>query len=288
MAWGVGYAGGLACLVLALLLLVHPDPSPFLLNREAAEHVRATTLLVASWTLVFGLPVIAALPAQRKARIRWGVAARQGLRDVGALLRDLPRNRPLARFLVARLFYTGGLDTLFAFGAIYAAGVFAMDTEEILKFGIAINVTAGAGAALFGLIDDRLGSKRTVMIALISLIALRGGLLVARGKAEFWALALGVGCFAGPAQAASRTLMARLAPPREEGVHSGLFALSGRVTAFLGPAVLAAVTAASGSQRRGMATILLFLGIGAAILAGVAEPPEEPQTTVDPATSPAR
>ncbi|MDI3308340.1 MAG: MFS transporter, partial [Acetobacteraceae bacterium] len=51
----------------------------------------------------------------------------------------------------------------------------------------------------------------------------------------------------------------------------GLFALSGRVTSFLGPAVLAAATQATGSQRAGMATVLVFLGLGAAILAGVRE-----------------
>jgi len=70
----------------------------------------------------------------------------------------------------------------------------------------------------------------------------------------------------GPAQAASRSLMARLAPPDKLGEMFGLFALSGKITAFLGPAVLAAVTAAFASQRAGMATVLVFICAGAAIL----------------------
>ena len=86
------------------------------------------------------------------------------------------------------------------------------------------------------------------------------------------ALALLLGVFIGPSQAASRTLMARLAPPGEVAAHFGLFALSGRVTGFLGPAALAAVTAATGSQRAGMATVVVFLGVGAVLLAGVREP----------------
>ncbi|MFX7306606.1 MFS transporter, partial [Acinetobacter baumannii] len=96
------------------------------------------------------------------------------------------------------------------------------------------NVTAGAGAAGFGLIEDRMGSRRTVLLALGALTLLGAGLLVAEGKAQFWALALALGLFIGPAQAASRTLMARLAPPGEVAAHFGLFALSGRVTGFLG------------------------------------------------------
>ena len=86
--------------------------------------------------------------------------------QVIALQNGLPRRPAMARFLIARLFYTDGLNTLFAFGAIYAAGVHGMTIQEILYFGIAMNVTAGLGAAGFGLIEDRLGAKPTVLIAL--------------------------------------------------------------------------------------------------------------------------
>jgi UMF1 family MFS transporter len=272
LAWGLGYAGGLACLVVALLLLVRPDPSPLGLDRGSAEHVRATALLVALWVALFAWPVLLALPDPPGPRLGWRAATRAGLGEVFGLLRLLPRNPVMARFLLARLFYTDGLNTLFAFGAIYAAGVFGMGFEEILVFGIALNVTAGLGAAGFGLVEDRMGSQRTVLVALVALILLSGGLLVVVGKPAFWVLALCLGVFTGPAQAASRTLMARLAPPAEVTAYFGLFALSGRVTSFLGPLVLTGVTALTASQRAGMATVVVFLAIGAAILATVRVP----------------
>jgi UMF1 family MFS transporter len=146
-----------------------------------------------------------------------------------------------------------------------------MGFEEILLFGIALNVTAGLGAAGFGLVEDRVGSRRVVLVAIAALTLLGAGLLVAEGKTQFWALALLLGVFIGPAQAASRTLMARLAPPGEVAAHFGLFALSGRVTGFLGPAALAAATEISGSQRVGMATVLVFLAVGGAVLLTVRE-----------------
>ena len=269
LAWGLGYAGGLVCLVIALVVLVQPKPPLLGLDAASAEPVRATALLTAAWVAAFAWPVLALLPGHHGPRPGWWAAARGGMAEIARLLRGLPRNPVMARFLVARLFYTDGLNTLFAFGAIYAAGVFGMSFEEILVFGIALNLTAGLGAAGFGLIEDRMGSKRTVMISLGALVLLCTGLLVVEGKPAFWALALALGIFIGPAQAASRTLMARLAPPEEVAAHFGLFALSGRVTGFLGPAVLAAVTAATGSQRAGMATVVAFLALGAVILAGV-------------------
>jgi UMF1 family MFS transporter len=275
LAWGLGYAGGLACLAVSLLLLVRPDPSPLGLDRANAEHVRATAVLVAVWMLGFGWPVLLALPDPAGARPGWKAAARNGLAEILSVLRGLPRRPAMARFLVARLFYTDGLNTLFAFGAIFAAGVFGMTFEEILLFGIALNVTAGLGAAGFGLLEDRLGSRQTILVALAAMIVIGFGLVIVESKTMFWGLAMALGIFMGPAQSASRSYMAAMAPPGEVSAHFGLFALSGRITGFLGPAALAVVTGITGNQRMGMATVLVFLAIGAAVMLTVRPTGEE-------------
>jgi UMF1 family MFS transporter len=271
LGWGLGYAGGLTCLALCLLLLIRPDPSPLGLDRASAEHVRATAVLAALWMMVFALPLLLALPDPRGPRPGWGESAARGLAEIAGLLRALPRAPRLGRFLLARLFYTDGLNTLFAFGAIYAAGAFGMGLDQILIFGIAMNVTAGLGAAGFALVEDRIGSRTTVLLALAAMVVLGAALLLAGSVTWFWIFALTLGLFFGPAQAASRAFMARIAPPGELAAHFGLFAVSGRITGFIGPAVLAAVTAATGSQRAGMATILVFLAVGALIFATVRE-----------------
>jgi UMF1 family MFS transporter len=276
LAWGLGYAGGLACLAVSLLLLVRPDPSPLGLDRANAEHVRATAVLVAVWMLGFGWPVLLALPDPAGARPGWKAAARNGLAEILSVLRGLPRRPAMARFLVARLFYTDGLNTLFAFGAIFAAGVFGMTFEEILLFGIALNVTAGLGAAGFGLLEDRLGSRQTILVALAAMIVIGFGLVIVESKTMFWGLAMALGIFMGPAQSASRSYMAAMAPPGEVSAHFGLFALSGRITGFMGPAALAVVTGITGSQRMGMATVLVFLAIGAAVMLTVRPEAERP------------
>lgn len=264
IGWALGYAGGLCCLVLCLVLLVRPDPAPFGLDRGQAEHVRATALLVAAWTLFFALPLLLCAPPEAR-----GGDWRHGLRALSGVLRRLPRRPDLARFLVARLLYTDGLNVLFAFGAVFAAGAFGMGFAEILLFGIALNVTGGVGALAGGFVEERLGAKRTVLASLLALMLIGAAMLLVQDKAWFWGLGVLLGLFFGPAQAGSRSLMARMAPPGEVAAHFGLFALSGRATSFLGPALLAAVTTATQSQRWGMAVVLALLGGGAALLAGV-------------------
>ena len=271
-AWGLGYAGGLAALLVALALLIRPEVPPFGLDTDAAEQVRMTGPLVGVWLLVFSAPLFLLTPDRPGRKGAPAGAVRAGLRDMAARLKALPRQRDLIRFLLAHMLYNNGLLTLFGLGGVYAAGVFEMSLDEVILFGIALNVAAGLGAFGFGFLDDRIGSRTTVLLALTGLIGSAAVAVMALDRAWFWAAGIGIGLFVGPVQASSRALMARMAPETEAAGHFGLFALSGRATAFLGPAAAAAVTALADSQRLGVATILLFLVAGLALLLGVREP----------------
>jgi MFS transporter, UMF1 family len=265
LAWAAGYAGGLVCLSLCLWLLISPDPPRFGLSRASAEPVRACALLAGAWIALFSWPLLAFGPRDAPGP-PWRIALVRGAGTLGRAVREAAGNLTLRRFLVARMLYTDGLTALFAFGGIYAAGSFGMDAGQVLKLGIALNVTAGLGAAGFALIEDRIGAKATVLTALAALLGFGAGALLARSAGVFWVCALGLGAFVGPAQAASRSLMARLAPAATRNAGFGLYALSGRVTGFIGPMAFGAATAGFASQRAGMAAILVPLAAGGLLL----------------------
>jgi len=194
------------------------------------------------------------------------VYKRQGLAEIRGTLAFLRARRDIAWFLAANMIYTDGLTTLFAFGAIYAAGSFGMALEEVIVFGIALNLSAGLGAFAFAWIDDRIGSRRTIAIGLVCLTAIGAALLVVESKTAFWILGVMIGPFFGPVQAASRSLAARIAPPEHRTQVFGLFALSGRITAFMGPAFLGTVTLAFDCHPAAMATFLSFFLVGLIVL----------------------
>ena len=274
-AWGLGYSGGLACLMLALFGLIQADPPPFGLDAEEAEPVRAAALLVAAWFVLFSWPLFVFTPDLAGAGKPLGAAFREGLATLAHTLRSVRRYRQIAWFLLARMLYTDGLNTLFAFGGIYAAGTFGMELGEVLLFAIALNVTGGLGAFGFAWIDDLIGAKKTLIVSLGALLALGAAILMVHDVVWFWVLGLALGVFIGPSQAASRSLMARMAPAAIRTEMFGLFALSGKATAFLGPWLVGAVTAAFASQRAGMSVILVFLAVGLAVLLVVREPAAE-------------
>ena len=269
--WGLGYAGGLLCLTVALVLFIDPKSALFGLDKAASEPVRATTLLVAAWFGLFSIPLFMMTPDAPSSGISMAAAIRRGLAEFVTTIKQVRQHANIFRFLIARMFYTDGLTTLFAFGGIYAAGTFGMGFSELIMFGIALNVTAGIGAALFGWIDDGLGSKKTIVIAVSALIVLSAAVLWAPTKTWFWILGMPLGIFVGPAQAASRSMMTHLAPPEMRNEMFGLYALSGKATAFMGPALLGWVTAMANSQRAGMATILVFFIIGLLLLIPIRE-----------------
>lgn len=265
-AWGLGYAGGLACLVVALFVFVDVQNPPFGLDKAAAEHVRATFLLVAVWYALFSLPLFLFSNDRKKTNLKLKKATRLGWQQLKISIANVREYKYIVQFLIARMIFIDALATVFAFGGIYAAGTFNFNERDVLIFGIGLNITAGIGAAIFAWLDDLMGSRTTMLFSLVGLIVTTTGVLVVTGLTWFWIFGLVLGIFVGPVQAASRTYMARVSPPDLENQMFGLMALSGKVTSFLGPLLVGWLTYITDSQRIGMSVIVVLFVIGFTVL----------------------
>jgi MFS transporter, UMF1 family len=274
-AWGMGYLGGLTALAFALFGLIGvADFEPFLpISGQDSANVRATGPLVALWFLAFMLPLLLYTKDIETNPIPFKQAVTSGLKQLKETILSLKHHANLAQYLVASAIYRDGLNTLFAIGGLYAAGVFQMDFAEILIFAIGLNVTAGIGAFLFAHLDDKIGSKPTIMISLLGLIIIGIAILLTTDKDVFIALSLGLGIFIGPAQAAGRTLAGRLSPPAMVTQTFGLYAFTGKSVAFLGPLAYGLATHAYGTQTAGMFTIIMFWTLGLLLMTLVKEKP---------------
>ena len=260
-SWAAGYFGAIFCLALVLVLFILPEQPPFGLDKALSEQVRITMPFAALWFLIFGLPLFFWIkePQVQTKKLSILNTIKQGI--------DTAKTIPgLVRFLLARMLYADALVVIFAFGGIYATNVFDFTQDEVIGFAIAINLTAGLGAASVGWLEDRLGGFKTVRLSLICLIVLAFVVLISPTKAFFWASALTTGFFIGPIQSASRTVVARIIPPEQRARIFGLYMISGKATSFLGPLLYGILFTMFGTDRAGMAVAVVFLLIGFLLL----------------------
>jgi UMF1 family MFS transporter len=299
--WATGYVGGLLSLILVLGFLAANTETGrtlfgfiplFGLDPVRHQGDRITGPLTGIWFIIFALPMFLLTPdypAKRPA----GAALREGLIELKQTLRELPQQKSMAAFLLANMIYTDGLVSLFAFGGIYAAGTFGWDTIRIGTFGIILAIAGTFGAWLGGRLDDSLGPKRVIsgsmLILLFAIVAILmvdkdsilfikvappvpdGALFAGASERAYLFLGCLIGAAGGPLQAASRTLLIRMAPKDRIAQYFGLFALTGKVTSFIGPLLIGVITAVTESQKAGMAVLVLFFVAGLALLGRVKE-----------------
>ena len=259
LAWGLGYVGAIIALLLVLFVL--PDTPAFGIGTDEAAHIRVTMIFAALWLCLFAAPLflfVKAPPAQPDPA-PFGAQLRASL-AVAMRIPDMPR------FLLARMLFADGLVTLFAFGGIYAATVFGFSQTKVLVFGIILNITAGFGAAIGGIADDRLGSVRVMRLCLLALAGLGIVAILAPTETLFWLAGALLGIFIGPLQSSARAYMARRAPPDQRASLFGLMMFSGKATSFVGPLLYGLLVAGTGSERAGMAVVILMLMASFAIM----------------------
>jgi len=179
------------------------------------------------------------------------------------------------------MFYRDALNGLYTFGGIYAIGVLDWSIVQVGVFGILANFTGIFGALLGGRCDDKFGPKAVVTTCVLLLIAASLAVITTTKTGTlfmsvpdgsgipdmvFYVCGGVIGAAGGALQAASRTLMVDQAEPGRMTEAFGLYALSGKATAFMAPILIAVFTDFSGSQRIGVMPIVGLFLIGLCLL----------------------
>lgn len=281
--WAFGYVGGLFALVIMLLLFAESattgktmlgiDPL-FGLDAAAREGTRFVGPLTAIWYIVFMIPFFLWVRDPRAVKAPKG-AVKAALGDLGRTIRSLPGRTSLFAYLGSSMFYRDGLNGMYVFGGIYAAGVLGWSVIDTGIFGILAIITGAIFAWLGGRADKAYGPKPVIAVCIIVLTLVAISIVfvsrssvfgVAVDEASrlpdiaFYVLGALIGAAGGALQSASRTMMVRQADPARITEAFGLYALSGKATSFLAPFLIGVVTLATGSQQIGVTPLIgLFL-----------------------------
>ena len=304
LAFSLGNIGGLVLMFFVLLPFSLPGTQPWMflpesplfgIDQSLHEHNRIVGPIAGLWMLLFTLPVLLFTPDGKASPLPMWQLAKEGVRDVIQTIKHVRHYSNIARYLLARMFFIDGMVGVLTFGGVYASGTFGWDTTTLLIFGLCTSASAMFGAYVGGRLDDRVGSIRALQIAigtsavvLLTLVSVQPDTIlyfVEVGSEPVWNspyfATLPEIFYFGTNQifamffvtglSASRTLMARIAPPEMATQFFGLFALSATVTAFLAPLLVATATDIFESQRIGFASLAILMIIGAFMLLKVKE-----------------
>jgi MFS transporter, UMF1 family len=264
--WGLGYFGGLGSLLLVKPLLAGGFTPANLARLRLAWPATAAFFLVAA------LPTFLILRERApRGRGRALDYVKAGFRRLGETARSVRRFSELARFLGIFFVYSCGLTTVFAFSGIFAVQTMKFTSQELIVLFLALQVSAAAGAFLFGWIEDRLGAVATIRITLVLWILICLGAYLCRTKGEFWAVAVASGAAIGSLQSASRGLVGLFSPPEKSGEFFGFWGLAGKAAYMLGPFLFGTISSATGSQRTAMLSTAGFFLLGILGMAWVDE-----------------
>jgi len=272
LAWGLGYVGGIILLLISLVGFVLPEHPLLGIVKENGLNIRTIFLFSAAWILIFTIPLLLWVPEIEK---RAGAKNESILESYRSLFRELGTLRRQApetfKFLISSAIYRDGLAGIFTFGAVLGTLAFGFTTTSIIFYGIGANVVAAIGAAIGGWLDDKVGSRAVILGSLIGLIAGAIAVFFLRdlGQITFWVFGLLLTLFVGPAQASSRTFVARFTPHGREGEVFGLYQTTGRAVSFLSGTMWAlSISVANALHGHGENTIYGIWGIVIILIVG--------------------
>ena len=261
-SFALGYIGGILILIVCIKIFIDNDVLPFGLSKENSENIRATSIVVALWYLFFSIPFLFSLKKKIKNKIE---KSSNNIKKIKNLFWDKGLNN-LGKFLLARMLYADGLNAIIIMGGIFAVGVFNLEIKDLLVLSVLMNITAFIGAIIGGYANDKFSSKSVIIFSLLGLIFSSAIILFIKTKIFFLIFASINGFFIGPIQSASRVFITKSIDENNQASGFGLFALSGKLTSFIGPLLVSTLTYISNSQRIGFSAAIILLLIGLLIL----------------------
>jgi UMF1 family MFS transporter len=229
--WAVGSAGGIV-----VLLIILP---PILITESNLLVVRGSLVITAIFFALAAVPLFLWLAEKAKSQKLpsgenyLGIAFKQ-LRETISAARGF---NEFLKFMLAYLIYNEGVIIALDFAAILGGVLFGLDQTGLIIFFILVQAMNVIGAIIFGHLQDRIGGKPSLTISIVLMVACVITLFFAKTQTHYFIIGAIVGVAMAGIQSVSRAMVATFSPPGKSGEFFGFFALTGRTSSFIGPAV---------------------------------------------------
>jgi len=268
--YAMGYLGGGLLLVLNVLFIHLGTQSG--LSKDATARWCLTSAGV--WwagfgTIAFFLFHERGLTGLEKAGLVQ--ASLKGARSTWETTKMILRNRPIFLFLLAYMIYNDGVQTVIKMASIYGKDELRLTTGTLLGTLLMVQFIGIGGASLMSRLGAALGTKKTIMGALLLWMGLTTFAFRMETALEYWVLGVVVGLILGGTQALSRSLYSRLIPKDHAAQFFGYFSVFAKLSAIWGPILFAYIRQVTGTARLSILALSLFFLAGWILLLFVEE-----------------
>ncbi len=257
--WSLGYVGGLLALGLSLAWIMSAEAR----GLKTSDAVPMTAVITAA---VYMLGALMTFLWLKERALPQGVHTESAWSRLLATARDAKRFQDLQAMFICGALYQAGVATIITLAAIYAQEVMGFTTKDTLMLVLVVNVTACVGAFGFGYVQDSIGKKKALMVALLIWVAMVGFAWSATTPTLFWVSANLAGVAMGSSQSAGRAMVAYFSPANRAAEFFGLWGVATRFAAVMGPLTYGGVSWASAGNHR-LAMLITGVFFVAAMLA---------------------
>ena len=182
--------------------------------------------------------------------------------------KEIRRFKDLVKFLLAFWLYNDGVGTVMIMAVIFGKEI-GIGSDHLIGAILMVQFIGLPFTLIFGKLPKKLGTKRTILLALgvYSLMIILAYFMTK--PIHFWFLAMLVAMVQGGTQALSRSMFASMSPLSKSAEFFGFYNLSSKFASMFGPFLFGIVGQVTGTSRLGILAIIVFFIIGGLILTTV-------------------
>ena len=267
--WALGYIGGLFSAGFVIVYLGDATAENF-------ERIRWVGPFAAVFFMLAAIPTFLWVkePGKRRKLPKSESLVSMGFVRLGQTIREVKQYWDLAVFLVSVFFAMAGIYIVISFAFIYGDQIVKWDENVRILMFVIVQVTAAAGAFVFGYIQDKIGAKLTYNLTLglwfFAVLGIWGvtdftawfnSVFSTNLEAQYMFLYIGVlaGLSLGSSQSASRALVGLFSPEEKSAEFFGFWGLSNKLAGVFGIIGLGLLQAQFGLQTSVLFCAALFL-----------------------------
>lgn len=274
LGYSLGYLGGGLLFAVNAYMVMAPDVFGL---ADKGQAVRLSFVTVALWWGLWALPLFLAVKepsvgVSTASKTSAFLTLQRALLKLSSTFRKIRSHRNVYGFLFAYWLYIDGVDTIIRMAVDYGLAL-GLESSSLIQALLLTQLVGFPAALVFGRLGERIGAKRGIVLGLLVYLGLTTYAAFLTTVTGFFIMAGLVGLVQGGVQALSRSYYSTLIPGENAGEFFGFYNMLGKFAAIVGPLLIGAVGALTGSPRWSILSLIPLFAVGGYLLLKVEEPP---------------